>query len=40
MRVYAPQTATTTRDAALSPSPHAGSNWNLHGMGRGCPEDG
>jgi hypothetical protein len=31
MRVYAPQTATTTRDAALSPSPYAGSNWNLHG---------
>jgi hypothetical protein len=35
-----PADRNTTRDAALSPSPHAGSNWNLHRMGRGCPEDG
>jgi hypothetical protein len=28
------QTATTTRDAAQPPSPHAGWNWNLHRMGR------
>jgi hypothetical protein len=33
-----PADRNTTRDAALSPSPHAGSNWNLQRMGRGCPD--